>query len=135
MTAPEHQAILDLLRAFGIDGEGVRAVEIQAGHLQPVQVHLERWVSDADPSQVAESYDVGSTHLRGVLGDLVDALSDDLQHEIARLPDVQRAIREAVRALEDDDAFAHYLYAWWLQPPAAGRDAGGSGVGVVEETT
>jgi len=55
-------------------------------------------------------------HARAVidrLGDLIDALSDDLQHEVFHATAVREAVVAAVEAL-DDERYTPYLNDWWL---------------------
>ena len=55
-------------------------------------------------------------HARAVidrLGDLIDALNDDLQHEVSHSTAVREAVVAAVEAL-DDDRYTPYLNDWWL---------------------
>lgn len=47
-----------------------------------------------------------------VLGDLVDALNDDLSYEISKSPEVQRQILRAIGLLGEQ--YQSYADEWWL---------------------
>lgn len=51
--------------------------------------------------------------LREAVGDLIDALGDELKHEVNYSSHVQEHIRAVVMAL-NDDRYTSYLDAWWL---------------------
>jgi hypothetical protein len=48
-----------------------------------------------------------------LLGELIDALSDDLTYEISASPTVASVVRRAIVTM-DDDRYRSYLDAWWL---------------------
>jgi hypothetical protein len=49
----------------------------------------------------------------GILGDLVDALNDELSYEISMQPEIQAVVRRACELL--GGSYAPYLDAWWLK--------------------
>ena len=51
--------------------------------------------------------------LSGALGDLIDALGDDLQHEVFHAMEVREAVVAAIEAM-GDDRYRSYLDSWWL---------------------
>jgi hypothetical protein len=59
-----------------------------------------------------------------VLGDLIDALNDNLAHEVSRSPEVKGQVRAGIRAL-NDRRYDGYLESWWLL--GEGADDGSSG--------
>ena len=54
-----------------------------------------------------------ATTLHCAVGDLIDALSDELKHEINYSTHVQEHIRTVVLEL-DDERYLGYLDSWWL---------------------
>lgn len=56
---------------------------------------------------------VGTTREKEVLGDLIDALNDELSYEISKSPHVQEHVKQAILAL--GGPWTGYLDAWWLQ--------------------
>ena len=51
--------------------------------------------------------------LRGALGDLIDALSDELRYEVSVTPEVRRKVRGAIEVI-GLTTYENYLNDWWL---------------------
>lgn len=60
---PDHQAILDLLAAFGIDSQNVVTVHIHSAVAERTRVSVDRYVSTTDPTKVHRTYEVTATEI------------------------------------------------------------------------
>jgi hypothetical protein len=58
MKRPDHQAVLDLLRAFGIETKGVTAATIRSTVFDMTTVEVEYVIFDADVTHEHKTYAV-----------------------------------------------------------------------------